>query len=117
MGARQSDNQAAKGSTAAETSKVGKRGTIVMPARLRRKFGIEEGSLVIAEEREDGILIRPAVAYPIEIYTPERKAEFLLSNAVDEEDYQKARQAVYELGLDPDRIQHFHLDQIRRAKR
>lgn len=99
-----------------DTSKVGKRGTIVMPARLRRKFGIEEGSLVIAEEREDGILIRPAVAYPIEIYTPERKAEFLLSNAVDEEDYQRAIKAVREMGIDPERIEHYHLDRIRRPK-
>src|ERR1700693_3108698 len=73
-----------------ETSKVGKRGAIVVPARLRRKFGIEEGGLVVAEERSDGILIRPAVAMPIEIYTPERKAEFLLSNAVDADDYQAA---------------------------
>lgn len=104
MRARQSDNQA-------ETSKVGKRGTIVMPARLRRKFGIEEGSLVIAEEREDGILIRPAVAYPIEIYTPERKAEFLLTNAIDEKDYQEARKEVRKMGLDPDQIGHFRPDQ------
>jgi len=40
--------------------------------------GLEERALVIAEEREDGILLRPAVAMPVEIYT-ERKAEFLLS--------------------------------------
>ena len=80
-----------------------------MPARLRRKFGIEEGSLVIAEEREDGILIRPAVAYPIEIYTPERKAEFFLTNAINEKDYQQARKAVGKMGLDPDKIRHFRL--------
>ncbi len=66
-----------------ETSKVGERGTVVVPARLRRKFGIEEGTLVIAEEREDGILLRPAVALPLELYAPARRAEFLLSNAVD----------------------------------
>lgn len=78
-----------------------------MPARLRRKFGIEEGSLVIAEETEDGILIRPAVAYPVEIYTPERKAEFFLTNALDEEDYQAARNEVSEMGLDPDKIPHY----------
>ena len=90
-----------------ETSKVGKRGAVVVPARFRRKFGIEEGSLVIAEEREGGILIRPAVAYPVEIYTPERKAEFLLSSAADEEDYQAARKEVRKLGLDPDRIDHY----------
>jgi AbrB family looped-hinge helix DNA binding protein len=51
-----------------EASKVGKRGSVVVPARLRRKFGIEEGTLVIAEEREDGILLRPAVGLPLEVY-------------------------------------------------
>ena len=55
-----------------ETSKVGKRGTVVIPAALRRRFGIEEGSLVIAEERENGILIRPSVVLSVEVYTPER---------------------------------------------
>jgi AbrB family looped-hinge helix DNA binding protein len=90
----------------AETSKVGKRGAVVIPASLRRRFGIEEGSLVIAEERPDGILIRPAVVLPLETYTPERRAEFLLSNAVDAEDYRAAREAVRAMGLDPDRIPH-----------
>jgi AbrB family looped-hinge helix DNA binding protein len=88
------------------TSRVGKRGTIVVPSRLRRRFGIEQGSLVIAEEREEGILIRPAVAVPVEVYSPERKAEFLLSNAVDPKDYRAARRAVRRLGLDPDAIPH-----------
>ena len=94
-------------STKAEVSKVGKRGAVVVPARLRRKFGIEEGSLVMAEERQDGILIRPAVAYPVEIYTPERKAEFLLSSAVDAEDYRVAVREVRKMGLDPKKIAHY----------
>ena len=89
-----------------ETSKVGKRGTVVVPARLRRKFGIEEGGLVIAEERPDGVLIRPALALPVEIYTPERKAEFLLSNAVDAEDYRAAVAEVKKMGLEPASIPH-----------
>jgi AbrB family looped-hinge helix DNA binding protein len=89
-----------------ETSKVGKRGAIVVPARLRRKFGIEEGGLVVAEERSDGILIRPAVAMPIEIYTPERKAEFLLSNAVDADDYQAAVEEVRKMRVIPSKVPH-----------
>jgi len=88
------------------TSRVGKRGTVVIPAALRRRFGIEEGSLVIAEDREEGILIRPAVAVPLESYTPERRAEFLLSNAVDEEDYARAKEEVRKMRLDPDAISH-----------
>jgi len=87
-----------------ETSKVGKRGAIVVPARLRRKFGIAEGGLVVAEERPEGILIRPAVAVPVEIYTAERKAELLLSNAVDAGDYQAALAEVRKLGVDPAKI-------------
>lgn len=90
-----------------ETSKIGKRGVVVIPARLRRRFGLEEGSLVIAEETEDGILIRPAVALPVESYTQERKAEFLLTNAIEQEEYQEARREVEQMGLEPDSIPHY----------
>jgi AbrB family looped-hinge helix DNA binding protein len=89
-----------------ETSKVGRRGTVVIPARLRRRFKIEEGALVIAEEREEGVLIRPAMAVPVEAYTPERRAEFLLTNAVGRKDYQRAVVAVRRMGLDPSKIRH-----------
>ena len=87
-------------------SKIGRRGTVVLPAKLRRRLGLEEGSFVVAEEREDGILIRPATVLPIEIYSPERRAEFLLNNAVSAEDYRQARAEVKRLGLAPDRIKH-----------
>lgn len=89
-----------------ESAKVGKRGAIVVPAKLRKRFGIEEGSVVIAEAREDGILIRPAVILPVEKYSPERKAEFLLSTATTVEDYRRARKEVKKLGIDPDAIPH-----------
>jgi len=86
------------------TTKVGKRGTVVIPAKMRRHFGIEEGSIVLAEEREEGILIRPAVAVPIEIYSPTRRAEFLLATAVDEADYRRAVEEVRKMGLNPSEI-------------
>ena len=82
-------------------SKVGRRGTVVLPARLRRRLGIEEGSFVVAEEREDGILIRPATVLPVEIYSPERRAEFLLNNAVGAEDYRHAQAEVKRMGRVP----------------
>ncbi len=87
-------------------TRVGKRGAIIIPASLRRRYGLEEGSLVVAEARPEGILLRPAVALPVEVYTPERKAEFLLSNALDEEEYAWAVAEVRRMGLDPDRIPH-----------
>lgn len=89
-----------------ETCKVRKRGAIVLPARLRKRFGLDEGSLVVVEETPRGVLIRPAVAVPVEMYTPERIAEFILSNAVDEGDYARAVDEVRAMDLDPDDIPH-----------
>jgi len=93
--------------SAKEAVKVGRRGTIVIPATLRRLYDIQEGSLVICEQRDEGLLLRPAVAVPVESYTPQRKAEFLLSNAGDAEDYRQAVEEVRRMGLDPDEISHF----------
>jgi AbrB family looped-hinge helix DNA binding protein len=89
-----------------ETAKVGRRGTLVVPASLRKRLQIEEGSLVLIEEREGGFLVRPAVAVPVEVYSPERRAEFLLSNAVDAKDYASAAREVRRMGLDPTKIRH-----------
>jgi len=44
----------------------------------------------------------------MEACTPERIAEFLLNNAIDEEDYRRAREEVEKLHLDADRIPHEH---------
>ena len=89
-----------------EAVKVGKRGTIIVPAKLRKRYGIQEGAVVTAEAREDGVLIRPAVVVPVERYTPERQAEFLLSTATTGRDYKRARKEVKRLGLDPNAIPH-----------
>ncbi len=89
-----------------ETGKIGKRGVFTIPARLRKRFGMADGSLIIAEERADGILLKPAVATPLETYSNERTAEFLLSNAVGTADYEAAQQEVMSMGLDPARITH-----------
>lgn len=89
-----------------ETGKVGKRGVFTIPALLRKRFGLSDGSLVIAEEREDGILLRPAIATSLETYSDERTAQFLLSNATDAADYEAARQEVTAMGLNPERISH-----------
>jgi len=65
-----------------ETGKVGKRGTFVIPAKLRQRFGLTEGSLIIAEETSEGILLRPAIAVPTEIYSQEQ-LEALLIEGLD----------------------------------
>ena len=43
---------------------------------------------------------------PVEEYSAERKAEFLLSNAVDEQDYDCAVREVHKLGIAPEAVPH-----------
>jgi AbrB family looped-hinge helix DNA binding protein len=99
-----------------ETTKVGRRGTVVLPAKLRRRLGLDEGALVVVEERDGGVLLRPAAARPVRIWTLEQKAEFLLNCAIGSDDYEDARVAVREMGLDPDKVQHEKPD-VRRPHR
>jgi hypothetical protein len=61
------------------------------------------GSLFLAEGTPKSVAVDHTTS---KRYTPERKAEFLLSNAVDEADYRKARKEVRRIGIDPDSIPH-----------
>lgn len=88
------------------TTRVGKRGTIVIPARLRVNYGLVEGSQVVVEAHPDGVLLRPVVTLPVEIYSAKRRAEFLLNSAVTHEDYTQAVKKVRKMGLDPKTIPH-----------
>ena len=52
------------------------RGSLTLPKELRKKAGILDGGPVQVIYTEEGILIRPVSAFPLEIYTKERIAEF-----------------------------------------
>ena len=69
------------------TLTVNSRGTITLPAKLRKAIGVEENDLLIAETTEEGLLLKPAVALPVEHYTPERIAEFAAEEEKLEEWY------------------------------
>lgn len=63
---------------------------MVIPAKVRRRLGLAEGESVLIEEMDDGLMIRPAMAMPTEVYCVEQRAEYVLNNAVDAADYRKA---------------------------
>lgn len=91
-----------------DTVQLGQRGQLTIPSRIRKLVGLDEGSLLVVEVREDGILLRPAIATPVdtERYSALRKAEFLLNNATDREDYLAARREVEAMGVNPDEVAH-----------
>ncbi len=55
---------------------VSGRGLIALPAAMRQAVGIRPQDSLIAETTSEGILLRPAVTLPVEIYSQERIAEF-----------------------------------------
>lgn len=52
------------------------RGVVTLPAGLRQALGIKADDTLIAETTPEGLLLRPAVTLPVEIYTDRRVREF-----------------------------------------
>lgn len=58
------------------TIQINERGTLTLPKELRKRLGLEKGGVIIAEISDNGIILKPAVAFPIEMYTDSRIKEF-----------------------------------------
>ncbi len=86
---------------ATTTIKMGKRGTLVLPAKLRKQFGLEDGSLLITEAKDGEIRIRPAFVFEGEVWTPQRKAYLTLINTMTQEEYDRVAELLREEGIDP----------------
>lgn len=72
-----------------EKVSIGRRGAITLPAKLRNKFGLRQNDELIIEETEKGLLLRPSVSMPVEMYTEARIEEFskddpAIGNALDD---------------------------------
>jgi len=53
------------------TVMVTARGVITLPAKLRRALGLKADDILIAETTPEGLLLRPSVTLPVEIYSAE----------------------------------------------
>lgn len=49
---------------------------MTLPKPLRKALGVDKGGVVMASAGSDGIVLHPAVAFPIELYSDSRIAEF-----------------------------------------
>ncbi len=48
---------------------VSNRGQITLPAALRKRTGIQPGSIIIIEEQNGGLMLRPAAVFEVESYS------------------------------------------------
>jgi AbrB family looped-hinge helix DNA binding protein len=87
-----------------DTIKMGKRGTLVLPAKLRKQFGLEDGSLLVTEAKDGEIRLRPAFVYEPEVWSAEERAYFILINSMTKEDWDRNLPHVRELGIDPTQV-------------
>ena len=58
------------------TITITSRGVITLPSKLREAMGLKAEDLLIAEVTAEGILLRPAVTLPVEMYSARRIKEF-----------------------------------------
>ncbi len=58
------------------TLTITSRGVLTLPAKLRQALGLKADDQLIAETTAEGILLRPAVTLPVEMYSEARVREF-----------------------------------------
>jgi antitoxin PrlF len=58
------------------TLTINSRGVVTLPAKLRQSMGLKADDQLIAETTPEGLLLRPAVTLPVEMYTRDREKEF-----------------------------------------
>lgn len=70
---------------------VSSRGQITLPASIRKRLGIANGGVVILEEREGEVALRPAAILEIETYSAADIARWDAEDRLDEPERQAIR--------------------------
>jgi len=58
------------------TLTITSRGLVTLPVKLREALGLKADDILIAETTPEGLLLRPAVTLPVEMYSAKRVQEF-----------------------------------------
>jgi bifunctional DNA-binding transcriptional regulator/antitoxin component of YhaV-PrlF toxin-antitoxin module len=59
---------------------INQRGTLTLPKEMRRRLGVSANGQIVAEETDEGVLLRAGVTFPVEMYSEKRVAEFRQNN-------------------------------------
>lgn len=78
-----------------DTVKLGRNGQLSLPRAVMKRLHLQGNETLLLDVSDDGVIqLRPAAVLPIEIYTPERIAEFELESEVDVETRTAVRDAL-----------------------
>ena len=55
---------------------INDRGPLTLPKELRRRLGVTGNGQILAEDTDEGILLRAGATFPVEMYSGKRLAEF-----------------------------------------
>ena len=78
-----------------DTVKLGRNGQLSLPRSVMKRLHLRGNETLLLDVSADGVIqLRPAAVLPIEMYTPERIAEFERESEVDADTRAAARNAV-----------------------
>jgi AbrB family looped-hinge helix DNA binding protein len=73
-----------EGITMRETLVVSSRGQITLPARLRKRMGINSGDVVILEEHGNEIVLKPGIVFEVDHYSDGQIAQWDIEDKLSE---------------------------------
>jgi AbrB family looped-hinge helix DNA binding protein len=76
-----------------DVAQLSSRGTVTLPAALRRELGLSEGDVLTVRITNGAIVLTPAVLTEVEAYTDERIREFEGAARMSEDELRAARLA------------------------
>jgi len=72
-----------------QTVIVSNRGQITLPMSLRKRLGIRDGGAVILEERDNELVLKPAMVLEVEMYTDDQVAAWDKADRLDDDERRK----------------------------
>ena len=75
-----------------QTLIVSNRGQLTLPASLRKRFGIKDGGAIILEERDNELVLKPAMVLEVEMYTDAKVSAWDEEDRLDDAERQSVLQ-------------------------
>ena len=85
---------------------MGKRGTVVIPSKIRKRLGMSDGCLLVVTEDDGSVQLRVAKVMRHDGEARLKMASRLLNAAEDLGEYFAAMEEVKRMGFEPEEVPH-----------